>query len=141
MKTRERMRHGRVVLLALALMIGMDFAGCQSDSGRPIPKTYPVRGKVVDKNGAAITNAGRIEFETPNELYHTVLGMAEPDGTFTMYTLSNDKKYMGATEGPHQVFVILVNKQTGEESRVQAADCTVQPSDNDMTIVIDKAPR
>jgi len=116
-------------------------AACLSNNGRPIPKTYPVRGKVVDKNGAAVTNAGRIEFQMPNELYHTVLGMAEPDGTFTMYTLSNDKKYPGATEGQHQVFVTLVDKRTGEENRVPAADCTVQPGENDLTIVVETTRR
>jgi hypothetical protein len=116
-------------------------AACLSNNGRPIPKTYPVRGKLVDNSGAAVTNAGRIEFHTPNELYHTILGMAEPDGTFTMYTLSNDKKYPGATKGPHQVFVTLVDKRTGEEDRVPAADCTVQPGENNLTIVIEKGRR
>src|SRR5262245_26766416 len=121
-----------VAMLTLAIVVG-----CSGNSGRPIPKTYPVRGKVIDKSGAAVTNAGRIEFQTPNELYHTVLGMAEADGTFTMYTLSNDKKYAGATEGPHQVFVTLVDKRTGEENRVPAADCTVQPGEHNLTIVIE----
>jgi hypothetical protein len=128
-------RGAVVALLVSALAL---FCGCQGSDGRPIPKTYPVRGKVVDKDGAAITNAGRIEFHTPNELYHTVMGMAEPDGTFTMYTLSNDKKYDGATEGVHQVFVVLVDKRTGEENRVAVKDCTVQAGDNELTIVIDK---
>src|SRR5262245_32675654 len=128
--------HQSGSLIAGALLLAL-IAGCQTNSGRPIPKTYPVRGKLVDKSGAPITNAGRIEFQTPNELYHTVLGMAEADGTFTMYTLSNDKKYAGATEGPHQVFVTLVDKRTGEENRVPAADCTVQPGEHNLTIVIE----
>src|SRR5262245_13538871 len=133
------MHQSRIVIVAafaLALI-----AGCQNNNGRPIPKTYPVRGKLVDKSGAAITNAGRIEFHTPNELYHTVLGMAEPDGTFSMYTLSNDKKYDGATEGTHQVFVVLVDKRTGEETRTPAEGCAVKPGENNLTIVVEKGRR
>lgn len=133
--------HSSSVLLAAVTMVLTTVAGCQDNNGRPIPKTYPVRGKLEDKNGAAVTNAGRIEFQTRSELYHTVLGMAEADGTFSMYTLSNDKKYDGATEGVHQVFVVLVNKSTGEETRVPVADCTVQPGENNLTIVVEKGRR
>lgn len=141
MKTRQQeLGHRGVVLGVLVLAVGVSVAGCQGNQ-RPIPKTYPVRGKVVYKNGAPVTNAGRIEFQTPNELYHTILGQVQPDGTFGLYTLSNNRKYPGATAGAHKVFVILVDQRSGEEIRVSAGDCTVQPGDNDLTLQIDKPRR
>jgi hypothetical protein len=129
------------VLGALVLATGVGLAGCPDGNQRPIPKTYPVRGKVVYKDGAPVTTAGRIEFQTPNELYHTILGEVQPDGTFSLYTLSNNRRYLGAPEGIHKVFVILPDKRTGEEIRVSAGECTLQPGDNDITLQIEKPQR
>ena len=135
-----RCRPWAFCLMLGVLAVGVSITSCQGASQRPIPQTYPVRGKVVYKSGGLVT-AGRIEFRTPGELYHTILGEVQPDGTFSLYTLSNDKKYPGATEGTHQVFVILVEPHTNEEIRVSAGECTVQPGDNDIILQVEKPRR
>jgi hypothetical protein len=128
-------------LEAMVLAVGVCVAGCQGGNERPEPKTYPVRGKVVYKDGTPVT-PGRVEVQTTEDVYHTTIGLLESNGSFSLYTLSNNKRYEGAQAGTHQAFVTVVDPRSNEEIRVPAGKCTVQPSnDNDITLRIDKPRR
>ncbi len=82
-------RPSSLFLLALsASIIGLSAAGCgRSD----FPKTYPLRGKVVLKDGRPLTG-GYIEFESTDEAKWRGAGNIEEDGAFEGAVTSKDGK-------------------------------------------------
>ena len=66
---------------------------------RPIPKTYPVTGKVVVTQGQFSAADCMIQFEPENpELM--AQGIVAKDGTFSLNTIFHEDRLPGATEGP-----------------------------------------
>lgn len=98
----DRNRSAAVIWLCVCLF---GAAGCSSDPA--LPKTYPLRGKVVFKGGAPLTG-GSISFEsTTGEPAWRAGGAIGPDGTFSeVSTLGpNGQELKGIVEGEHRVKV------------------------------------
>ena len=89
-------RQGRVGMWFLCTLAGA-CAGCSNK----IP-TYPVRGKVVYKDGTPIRGGGglMIWFESTASPYHRASGLVEANGEFV---LSFIEAGSGAPEGEHRI--------------------------------------
>ena len=138
--------------LAVAVLL---VAVCGCDDGRP--KTYPVHGTVVYKDGTT-PEFGDIEF------YHAELklnahGKVQKDGTFVLGTYDVDD---GAVAGTHEVIIIqrtrnhLMAGYEGEikhdhgemlhtkyyDYRTSKLTATIEPKElNEITLTVDKMPR
>ncbi len=129
-------------LLAPVLLV----PACSSEP-KP-PRVYPVKGTVAFTDGQPVSK-GLIEFKSLEEQAPTSVGNLGPDGSFTLATLANSRKYPGAREGPHQVIVHLpINPdQTGGGTVTLPEQLTVEPREkegNQFTIKIERptpAPR
>src|SRR5262245_34303698 len=96
---------GRTAVRATALALGAALLlagvpGC----GSGIPKTFPVKGRVVWKGGKPVDD-GRIEFRSLSEPDLTAVGEIGSDGTFTLTTFKEGKTREGAVAGQHKVIV------------------------------------
>jgi len=94
----------------LALIVGvLLLVGCRA--GRPaLPKTYPVKGKVVDANGAPL-KGGFVQFETDKPTDMTVVATIESDGAFSAKTFRDKEEMPGAPEGEYR---LVVNRQIAD---------------------------
>jgi hypothetical protein len=88
------------VLLVAALLLA---AGCQRNSN--LPKTYPVRGKVVFADGTPLSG-GLVQFTPENRAEVTTTGAIQEDGSFTLKTLVDAELLTGALEGQHTVTIL-----------------------------------
>lgn len=94
-----RNKPGAAPLLLLLLLAAL--AGC---SGREI-ETYPVRGKVVFKDGRALTNGyiyTRPEPQGPDNRVYAAKSAIAKDGTFVLSTFADGD---GAIAGKHAVII------------------------------------
>jgi hypothetical protein len=119
-----------LAVLLSAAVAGL--AGC----GPSIPKTYPVKGKVVLKGGK-LTAGTHIIFESKGNSEIRADGTVQDDGSFTVATKMYGKQKDGAVEGEHRVMIIEPKGTTGfVKSRMITASkpVKVEPRDNDLTI-------
>jgi hypothetical protein len=109
-------------------------AGC----GSGIPRTYPVKGKVVFKGGKPV-QYGRIEFQSEADATLRATGEIGKDGTFVLKTHKEGKSALGAVAGKHKVVV----EQEGWDKplivTVLPGAQVVEPRENDLTIEIPKS--
>ncbi|MCI0456516.1 MAG: hypothetical protein L0Z62_05990 [Gemmataceae bacterium] len=91
----------RWVLCGLTALLLSGLAGC----GPQLPKTYPVKGKVVFKGGKAWKAGGTITFQLVSDPTVMADGQIQPDGTFTLTTKMHGKARAGAAAGEHKVMV------------------------------------
>jgi hypothetical protein len=120
------------MLLAVSFLA---MAGC-GKSERPGPKTFPVSGQVVVAR-SRLPVGGQIEFKPKqNEFEFTAVAPIEENGKFTLRIPYVDRSLPGATEGPHNVRVILPLFGPGWHGGEVGIDeiFTVQPSENYFTI-------
>jgi len=106
------------------------------------PRVYPVKGTVLFTDGQPVTR-GTVEFRSTEEQAPTSLGNLGPDGSFSLYTLANSRRYAGALEGPHKVTVVLpINPdQSGGGSVTLPELLTIEPKEkegNQFTIKIER---
>ena len=88
-----------VLLTALAVVMGCN-------RGPQLPPTFPVKGKVVKKGGAAWnTDNARITFQLKSDANVVATGLVEKNGDFTLKTQMYGKEKPGAAEGEHTVMV------------------------------------
>jgi hypothetical protein len=88
------------VLLTAALLCTV---GC---SKRPsLPKTYPVRGKVVFQDGRPV-RGGAVWFKPQHDPNVTTSGEIKSDGTFALTSSMAGGHSAGAIAGPHRVTVV-----------------------------------
>ena len=92
---------GGVVLGAACLLVP---AGC-SGKADLLPKTYPVKGKVIGKSGLNVSGAG-IQFESRDQQV-TITADVQEDGTFTLKTRKGKAVEDGAPEGEYRVTITL----------------------------------
>lgn len=97
--------RGVSLALAAASLAGIIHAGCGGSDRTPLPKTYPVSGKVFYKGGQPLPG-GVIQFQSNSDPTLTTKGDIGPDGTFELVTLLNNEQLHGATEGQFHVTVI-----------------------------------
>src|SRR5262245_6295390 len=85
----------RAAALALgAALLLVSTPGC----GKRIPKTYPVKGKVIHKGGRPVTY-GRVELQSKSDPQLRAVGDIQTDGTFSLTTHLGGKSVAGAVEG------------------------------------------
>jgi hypothetical protein len=118
----------RVAILVAALLLAVVVPGC----GRSIPKTYPVKGKVLHKGGKPVTY-GRVEFQSKPHPELRATGRIQMDGTFSLTTYLGGTNAQGAVEGEHSVFIELESRSAVVSLPVPS---TVKPGDNDFTFEI-----
>jgi hypothetical protein len=120
-------RHPRT-LMQVAAMALAGVVGC----GSGLPKTYPVKGKVVFKGDKPVTD-GRIQFQSTADPQIKALGDIDKDGSFSLTTYVGKKNVPGAPAGAYHVVIEL--ERPAEVVALPSA-YTVDPRENDFTIVI-----
>ena len=125
-----------VVGWALAVVLA---SGC----GPSLPKTYPVKGKVVDPAGKPWAG-GAIMFQLAADPRVVADGVIGADGTFTLTTKIYGKAKEGAAEGEHSVMVesgpvVGPDGQAGSRPAVVPRKYKVEPRDNVFTITAHRA--
>jgi hypothetical protein len=118
----------RAAVLAVVVLLAVTVAGC----GKGIPRTYPVKGKVVHKGGKPVTY-GRVEFQSKAHPELRAAGGIQTDGTFILTTYLEGKSAPGAVEGEHTVLIELESRSA---LVTLPAPYTVKPGDNDVTFEI-----
>ena len=94
-------RAGAAVLSGVVCLLVL--AGCSG--GVDVPKTYPVTGKVIGKNGLNVGGAGiRFESKDPNII---ITGDIQEDGSFTLKTHKGKASADGAPEGEYRVTITV----------------------------------
>ena len=120
------------VLAALAL-------GCPP-GGPPPPKTYPVQGRVVFKDGQPMTG-GAVEFRPSDPAAPISTGEVGPDGNFSLNCVVGTRKVAGAVAGTFQVTVMppQSREQSGGRPVQLSKPYTVKEDDsNNFTLTIDR---
>jgi hypothetical protein len=117
--------------------------GCGS-RGSTDPKTYAVTGTVQYQNGSPFPG-GLIEFRSTTQAGNA-LGNIAADGSFSLHTLHNRKRLVGAAEGTYQVTITprMGQDQTtsGVPIPIELQDTfTVKPEANKFTITIPQPRR
>jgi hypothetical protein len=112
-------------------------AGC-SGSENQGPTTYPVRGKVVLKSGVPLAG-GTIHFHALGGSSLPTLGEIQTDGTFTLETIAEGRKFPGAVAGQHRATVILAGSDQSVPPIRLPSPVTVKPGqDNYFLFKIEK---
>jgi hypothetical protein len=121
-----------------SLIACLAVTACQTTRAKR-PKTYPVVGRVVFKNGEPLTG-GAVEFQSLADSSLTTRAEIQWNGTFSVFTLVNNKKVPGAIEGQHRVSVVppMPQNQVIELLEPVRPIVTVEPGDNDFTIEVEK---
>lgn len=130
--------RGSRVVVALALALSA-LGGCGSKV--QLPKTYPVRGRVVYKGGGPLTG-GVVQFQAAADPKLLINGEIGKDGTFALTTRLDGHQVAGAVEGAHQVTVTPpMPADQSAEPIVLKKTFTVQAGDNFFDIEIEKPRR
>jgi hypothetical protein len=105
--------------------------------GWGLPRTYPVKGKVVFMGGKPVTD-GRIQFQSTTDPQMKAVGDIDKDGGFSLTTYVEARNVGGAPAGTYRVVVEL-------ERPIKVVALpnayTVEPRENDFTILIEKPRR
>ena len=121
------------VLICLAVILG-----CGS-GGPPIPKTYPVKGKVTFADGSPVPTAG-VRLTNEDTRFSTA-GATKADGTFELKTFANDQTVAGAIEGEHGFEISggpLVDNRPIQLRVVKPAKIKVEAKDNEVAIEVEQ---
>jgi hypothetical protein len=99
-----------LVSSSAALILGV--LGCSPEHKL---KTYPVKGKVVLKQGDIQRLAeGYVELRSIGEPKVIAMGEIKPDGSFELGSQVAGKDYVGAPEGDYQARIILPTEGGGQ---------------------------
>ena len=123
-----RWRVMKVAAVALVAIVGC---------GWGMPRTYPVKGKVVFKGGTPVPD-GRIQFQSTTDPPVKALSDIDKDGSFSLTTYIEAKNTGGAPAGSYRVVIEL---ERPVEVVALPSAYTVEPRENDFTIVIPKQRR
>lgn len=106
-------------LALLLLVVAWGMLGC-GPKQPAAPKTYPVKGNLLDANGEPVASA-LVEFRsTTNETWKAT-GVTTQDGTFSLKAFVGNSQIEGTIAGAHRVVVIPPLPQT------QAVQANVRP--------------
>jgi len=93
------------IAAAVLLAVAVCFQGGCGQPDQDLPATYEVKGTLVSADGQPI-GGGMIEFRSKAGASLSAVGRTQPDGTFSLTTMVNNRKVPGAVAGPHQVTVM-----------------------------------
>ncbi|HKI37563.1 MAG TPA: hypothetical protein VKA46_37250 [Gemmataceae bacterium] len=99
--------------VATAALAGLLLAAGCTGSGKPLPTTYPVSGKVLYADGTPMTG-GLVQFKPEGNPDVTTTGAIQQDGSFTLNSTVEKQQVEGAIEGPHTVTIL---PPLGEDQR------------------------
>jgi hypothetical protein len=102
-----------------------------------MPRTYPVKGKVVFKGGKPVTD-GRIQFQSATDASVKALGDIDKGGNFALTTYIAAKSASGAPSGSYHVVVEL---ESPAEVVALPSEYTVEAHENEFLIVIERHRR
>jgi hypothetical protein len=119
--------------MTAAAVVLAGIAGC----GWGMPKTYPVKGKVVFQGGKPVTD-GKVQFQSETDPQFKALGDIDRDGSFSLMTYVEAKHARGAPAGTYRVVVEL---ERPAKAIALPSTYTVEPRENDFTIVIETPRR
>lgn len=94
------MMFPRLLQCTLAICL-LSVAACSTGNA---PKTYPVTGKVLRKDGSPFPG-GAIEFRPKAKLDGSVLGEIDEKGSFAMRSLIGTHRLQGVPEGEYDVTI------------------------------------
>ena len=136
----SHVRLGAVGLspVAVALLLS---AACLSGTGcaarkpsAPAPKTFPVTGKVVTKDGKPVAG-GMVEFQSKANNQLSVTSEIKPDGTFSLISRRDGEQFPGATEGEYQVTLFPpMSASQSEAPKTLKETYKVEPKENALTL-------
>jgi hypothetical protein len=84
------------------IVLGVLLAGCTGKN--PLPKTVPVKGKVVDARGLPV-QGGSIRFEPKKAADLTISSEIGSDGSFDLKTFRNKEQVNGVEPGEYTVVI------------------------------------
>jgi hypothetical protein len=132
----------RIPVARLALF-ALSVTGCSAPPA--VPKTYPVKGRVVYDSGQPVT-AGLIEFRSESDASLTCRSAIEIDGSFTLRTLTESNQSLdGAVAGAHTVIVTPAPDDPARQSNVESITLPdkviVKEQDNNFPDIKIRRPR
>lgn len=114
-------------------LIAWTLTGCE---GSTPPKTFPVSGKVMHKGGGPVRE-GVVEFRSSTNPLLLTRGKIQSDGTFTLETTRDGKRYPGALAGSHEVTIIPAQERDQSNTPVTLVKpFTVEEKENHFEIVV-----
>jgi hypothetical protein len=126
---------------ASLLFFGLCFTSACNSNKMKLPTTYPVRGKVVFRQGGAFPG-GTISFQSKVNSTVTASSLIKADGTFELKSFISGDEAPGAIAGLHRVIVVppLDDKKALASLPPTIPPQTVKVSEgeNNLTITIDK---
>lgn len=121
----------------LVLVAAASLSAC-GRSSEPLPQTYPVKGTVVDEQGAPVGGAS-VRFQSRSDITFTVSATTGDDGAFALKTMRGGRSADGAPEGQYRVTV--TPPDTGDQMTVPTTfkePYTVAPGGSDFTLRISR---
>jgi hypothetical protein len=123
-----------VVVLILAFCLS---PGC-GRKAEPLPPTYPVRGKVVYRQGGALGGAV-VYFQSQAEPNVSASGQTGSDGSFEVTSFVAGDRAPGAVAGTHRVLVVPpIESQEQIPPPIPPQTLEVKAGENDFTITVDQ---
>ncbi|MDB5336318.1 MAG: hypothetical protein JWN70_1937 [Planctomycetaceae bacterium] len=130
-------RLSPIAVAMLLSAVSLSGAGCAAKKpSAPPPKTFPVTGKVVTKDGKPVAG-GMVEFQSKTNNQLSVTSEIKPDGTFSLISRRDGEQFPGATEGDYQVtlFPPMSASQT-ESPKTLPETFKVEPKENAITLTV-----
>ena len=123
--------------LAVVTVFLLGVAAC-SRAKMGLPKTYPVTGKAVYRDGSPVPE-GSLEFYPISGTSYRPRGFIR-DGTFTLKTVAENTSLDGAPEGEYRVTIILGQGQEPGPPLQYGKTVKVRTGENnEITLTLDRA--
>ena len=128
------MRSLRVVILFLFSLVPL--VGCNPKTEPPLA-TQKVGGMVVYKDGKPFADGGTIQFRHQTKTGVTSISGIQPNGTFSLYSITAQQKVPGAEEGSYEVTITPNANDQNVRPILLKKKYEVVLGINDLTIQID----
>jgi hypothetical protein len=131
-------RPAQRILLAVMLAIGLCWVGGCREKPK-IPKTCPVRGKVVFQQGGPFPG-GTIQFQSLDRPSVSASSKIAADGTFELTSFIAGDQAPGAVAGRHRVIITppFIGGAPPTIPPVPPQEITVSEGENNLTITVDR---
>jgi hypothetical protein len=129
----------------LAALVCLSAGGCSGEKKVELPKTFAVRGKVVNEGGHPMVD-GSLQLEPIDGPAGStaIVGSTGEDGRYEISTIKDNAKVPGAPEGSYRIRVTpRMGADQKDNSVVLPGPYKVEPNDNntfDLTIPGPAAP-